>query len=159
MALSANDLEDVYERRYAGFRGGAAALVGDYDLAHDIVQDGFARALARREHFRGGSPEAWVWRIIERRALDSRRALGRARAVEDDFPAELVVDERDPALASAVANLSPRRRLVVFLRYFADLAYADIARICGIREGTVAATLAQAHDELRAALEREEVQR
>ena len=66
----------MYERRYAGFRNGAAALVGDYDLAHDLVQDGFARALAERERFRGGSPEAWVWRIVERRAFDARRAAG-----------------------------------------------------------------------------------
>jgi RNA polymerase sigma factor (sigma-70 family) len=159
MGLSADELHDVYERRYAGFRGGAAALVGDYELAHDLVQDGFARALAGRERFRGGSPEAWVWRIIERRALDNRRALGRTRPVEDEFPAELVADERDPELASAVAGLSPRRRLVVFLRYFADLSYAEIARICGISEGTVAATLAQAHEDLRATLEREGVQR
>jgi DNA-directed RNA polymerase specialized sigma24 family protein len=34
------------------------------------------------------------------------------------------------------------------LRYFADLSYADIARICELSEGTVASTLAQAHAEL-----------
>jgi DNA-directed RNA polymerase specialized sigma24 family protein len=41
----------------------------------------------------------------------------------------------------------------VFLRYFADLSYAEIADACGISEGTVAATLAQAraalHEEIR----------
>jgi DNA-directed RNA polymerase specialized sigma24 family protein len=46
---------------------------------------------------------------------------------------------------------------VVFLRYFADLSYAEIARLCGIEEGTVAATLAQAHAELKLALEGTEV--
>jgi RNA polymerase sigma factor (sigma-70 family) len=33
---------------------------------------------------------------------------------------------------------------VVFLRYFADLSYAEIAEVTGISEGTVAATLSQA---------------
>jgi RNA polymerase sigma factor (sigma-70 family) len=157
VGISAAELEDVYHRRYAGFRAGAAALIGDDDVAHDLVQDAFARALAGREGFRGGSAEAWVWRIVERRAIDVRRAAGRTRAVEDDFPSELIDPADDPVLAAAVSRLAPRRRLVVFLRYYADLSYGDIARICGIAEGTVAATLAQAHDDLRVALEEREV--
>ena len=46
-------------------------------------------------------------------------------------------------------SLPPKRRLIVFLRYFADLSYAQIAEVCGVSEGTVGASLAQA----RAALE------
>jgi RNA polymerase sigma-70 factor (ECF subfamily) len=56
-----------------------------------------------------------------------------------------------------VRVLPPRRRLVVFLRYFADLPYAEIAAIAGISEGTVAATLAQAHEELLGLLDGKEV--
>ena len=56
--------------------------------------------------------------------------------------------ERDPELAEAVRGLAPRRRLVVYLRYFADLPYAEIASLLDISEGTVAATLSQAHAEL-----------
>jgi len=56
-----------------------------------------------------------------------------------------------------VQSLPPRRRLVVFLRYFADLSYAEIAEVIGISEGTVAATLAQARAELEARLKPEEV--
>jgi RNA polymerase sigma factor (sigma-70 family) len=159
MGLSEKQLADVYARRYANFRRGAAAIVGDYDLAHDIVQDAFANALARRSRFRGGTTEAWVWRSVERRALDKRRELGRTAELEDDLDETLIDAERDPELARAVTALPARRRLVVFLRYFADLSYAEIARVCEIAEGTVAATLAQAHDELRLALEETEVRR
>lgn len=52
-------------------------------------------------------------------------------------------------LAEALQALPPKRRLIVFLRYFADLSYAEIGELCGVSEGTVGATLAQA----RAALE------
>src|ERR1041385_19268 len=115
MGLSAAEIERVYERRYAGFRLGVAAILDDLDAAHDAVPDGVARALAR--------PEA------------------------------------PPALAAAVRMLSPRRRQVVFLRYFADLSYAEIARVCRMSEGTVAATLAQAHAELQRHLQPEEAHR
>ncbi len=37
---------------------------------------------------------------------------------------------------------------IVFLRYFADLSYAEIAAACDVSEGTVAATLAQARASL-----------
>jgi RNA polymerase sigma factor (sigma-70 family) len=52
--------------------------------------------------------------------------------------------------------LTPKRRLVVFLRYFADLQYSEIARICGMSEGTVAATLSQARDAIRETMTRQE---
>ena len=68
----------------------------------------------------------------------------------------LPAPERDPDLDAALRALSPRRRLVVFLRYFAGLSYAEIAEATEIAEGTVAATLAQARDELVAQLAQEE---
>ena len=56
-------------------------------------------------------------------------------------------------------RLSPQRRLIVFLRYFADLSYAEIASLCEISEGTVAATLAHAHADLLKDLQPEEAPR
>jgi RNA polymerase sigma-70 factor (ECF subfamily) len=61
--------------------------------------------------------------------------------------------ELDPALAAAIRALTPRRRLFVFLRYFGDLSYDEIAQACGVSRGTVAAALAQARTELAAVLE------
>jgi len=45
-------------------------------------------------------------------------------------------------------ELSERQRLVMFLRYYADLDYPTIARVLGIGEGTVDATMKQAHARL-----------
>jgi DNA-directed RNA polymerase specialized sigma24 family protein len=42
---------------------------------------------------------------------------------------------------------------MIFLRYYADLSYAQIAEACGVSEGTVAATLAHARDDLLEAAE------
>jgi len=61
--------------------------------------------------------------------------------------------EADPDLRARLAALPERQRLVVFLRYFADLGYAEIAQLLGIEVGTVSATLHAAHAALRSQLE------
>ena len=145
-------IEDVYARRYLRFRNALAGIAGSYELAHDAVQESFARALARRSEFRGDGPlEAWIWKIAIRVALDMRRKPVDVPLV-DAFEPELPEPECDGDLATALRTLSPRRRLVVFLRYVADLDYATIAEVCEISEGTVAATLSQATTALTAAL-------
>jgi RNA polymerase sigma factor (sigma-70 family) len=75
--------------------------------------------------------------------------------VAGDVEPQLVDRDRDPELAAALRQLPPRRRLIVFLRYFADLSYAEIAEVCDVSPGTVAATLAQAKETLAAALDAE----
>ena len=129
----------------------AAAVTRDADLAREAVQEGFARAYERRADFRDeGSLDGWVWRIVLRVALALRQGRP-APAVEliDAVDVALPFPERDPDLAAALSRLSARKRLIVFLRYFADLSYAEIAEILGVAEGTVSATLAQAKAELR----------
>jgi RNA polymerase sigma-70 factor (ECF subfamily) len=145
------EIERLYREQAGMFARMAAAIVGPGASA-DAVQEGFARAYARRTSYRHeGSLTAWVWRIVLRAALDARGAPPTA-VLEDVIDLRLPFPERDPELAAAVKALSPRRRLVVFLRYFADLPLAEIAQILGIAEGTVSATLAQARSELHASL-------
>jgi RNA polymerase sigma-70 factor (ECF subfamily) len=143
-------IERLYETRYRAFCHMAATVTGDGEAARDAVQEGFARALTGAEKFRHeGSLEAWVWRIVLRAALDGRRherrrlAFGSEVSVETWAP-ELPHPKQDPELAAALRALSPRQRLVIFLRYFVDLTHAEIAEFTGMRLGTVSATLAQA---------------
>ena len=161
MDALACEIESLYRARYEAYRNGMAGFTGDYESARDVVQEAFARALRDRKQYRGdGSLAAWVWRIAWRVALEARRN-GRERLSLDDLVAgaALPPHDHDPDLANALQQLSPRRRLLVFLHYFADLSYAEIAEVCGISEGTVAATLAQARAGLEIALTSEGVVR
>jgi RNA polymerase sigma-70 factor (ECF subfamily) len=141
-------IQDVYAQRYVAFCRLATSVTGSVESAHDAVQEGFARALAARDEFRGEGPlEAWLWRIVLRAALDARRRpspLPADGTVEDLWTPELPHPERDPELDAALRSLPPRQRLIVFLRFFADLTHAEIAALCGLQLGTVSASLAQA---------------
>jgi RNA polymerase sigma-70 factor (ECF subfamily) len=157
---NAEALEQLYRDQYRIYRDIMAGVVGSHDLAREVVQEAFARALRQQRKFRGdGSLEAWVWKIALNVALKTRRELRREWALDDDYEASSHDTAPDGDVRAAVRALPPRRRLVVFLRYFADLSYADIAEIAGVSEGTVAATLAQAKEELHGLLDGEEVGR
>jgi RNA polymerase sigma factor (sigma-70 family) len=151
-----SDLEDLYRRREGAFQVMLASVTGSIESARDVVQEAFAQALRDQAGFRGtGSLEGWVWRIAFRIAVGSK---GSRELAVDELPEVAFVDESsDPALATAVRGLSPQRRVAVFLRYFADLSYAQIGEVLGIAEGTVAATLSQAHEQLAAELTTNEV--
>jgi RNA polymerase sigma-70 factor (ECF subfamily) len=153
-------LEQLYRDRYTTFRDVLAGVVGSHDLAREVVQEAFARALRERRRFRGeGSLEAWVWKIAVNVARKQRRRLVQERELTSERAADARPSSDSSSVRAAVLALPPRRRLVIFLRYFADRSYREIAEIVGVSEGTVAATLSQAHRELATRLEREGVRR
>jgi RNA polymerase sigma-70 factor (ECF subfamily) len=157
MGLRRREIADLYERRYAGFRGALAAITGSHESATDVVQEAFAEALRHRRSFRGeGPPEAWIWKIALRIALRERARRTREPVTLDgavpQAEAGIVEPIRDALVADALRALPPRRRLIVFLHYFGDLSYEQIGEICEVSPGTVAATLAQAREAVRAAL-------
>jgi RNA polymerase sigma-70 factor, ECF subfamily len=151
-----SELEDLYRRRHGAFQVMLASVTGNVESACDVVQEAFIRALQKQDGFRGESSlEAWVWRIAFRVAVGSK---GSHELAVDEMPDVAFVDEsRDPMLAAAMRALPPQRRMVIFLRYFADLSYAEIGEVLGIAEGTVAATLSKAHQQLGAELSVDEV--
>jgi RNA polymerase sigma-70 factor (ECF subfamily) len=152
-----DEIEAVYRTRLADFRRVAAALTGDRQAALDVVQEAFGSAIRRRETFRRtGEIEAWVWRIVVNTARDYVKTAGRRALAETSSaspPSENGARPADAALAAEIGLLPERQRLALFLRYYADLDYAAIAAVLGIRPGTVAATLNAAHTKLRQRLE------
>jgi RNA polymerase sigma-70 factor (ECF subfamily) len=140
-------IEDLYRRRYPAFLNVVASVVQSRDLGHDVVQEAFASALAKRGQLRDdGALEPWVWRIALRAAHAKRG--GRSLPLDDVSECGLQAPERDLDLDRALRTLTPRRRLFVFLRYFGGLSYGEIAAATEVAEGTVAATLAQAQEQL-----------
>jgi RNA polymerase sigma-70 factor, ECF subfamily len=149
------ELESLYRRRFAAFARVAVSITGSVELGRDAVQEGFARAIEQRNQFRGECPlEAWVWRIVVNVA---RTAASRAFHDISEASTEAATatngHHRFSEIELWVRTLPERQRLVVFLRYWADLDYRSIARALEIEVGTVSATLSSAHQTLRRALQ------
>jgi RNA polymerase sigma factor (sigma-70 family) len=154
MGARVNEIEEVYRQRFRAFLLSATAMIGDGETALDVVQETFALALRKRRTFRGDGPlEAWLWKILVNRARDGQR---QARLRESPVAELTAADGSHPEgreLLELLRALPERQRAAIFLRYYADLSYAQIAEVLGVRPGTVAASLNAAHDALRGELE------
>jgi RNA polymerase sigma-70 factor (ECF subfamily) len=150
-------IERLYRSRLADFRRVATAVTGERELGDEAVQEGFAQAVRARAGFRGqGSLEAWVWRIVLNAARSQRRR-GLPALPAEPAASNGHVDDRAEGVRSAIALLSERQRLALFLHYYADLDYAAIGEALGIASGTVGATLHSARAALRRVLEEETI--
>ncbi len=152
---SLDEIEALYRSRFERFATVACAVTGSQAAARDAVQDAFASAVRRREQFRGdGSLEAWLWRAVVNEARSQQRRRRSRERLEDravrlDGSHGTATAHGSGAVDELVAALPERQRLVVFLRYYADLTHDQIAAAVGVRPGTVAATLNAAHRRLR----------
>jgi DNA-directed RNA polymerase specialized sigma24 family protein len=147
-------IEAIYRERFAAFVLSVTALLGNGEDALDTVQEGFARALRQRRSFRAeGSLEGWIWRIVLNVARDRLRVTVRALPSASVEGRRGAFDVLEGDLPGRLLALPERQRLAVFLRYYGDLSYEQIAEALGVRRGTVAASLHAAHEALRHELE------
>lgn len=148
--------DDWYRREYPKVRRALTLATGDPLLGEEAASEAFARALLHwRRVSAMDSPGGWVYatalnqvRRTWRRAALERRSTERLRT--EDVPAPAVPDT---ALWRAVADLSPRARTAVALRYVADLTETEVAEAMNVSRGTVATTLSRARQQLARVLE------
>jgi len=112
----------------------AFALVGDRGIAEEVVQDAFARLLAKWHRVR--DPGAYLRRVVVSRCRDvqrRRQVVSRLGLVAVPEVVEHAPDEMHDVLAA----LPARQRAALTLRYYEDLPIDEIASIMRTRPGTV----------------------
>lgn len=161
--------EVLFRRHYGRIYAIVSRVLDRPQDREDAVQDTFVRAYGGLAGFREeASFSTWLSRIAINVAL-RRARRGRAlplsltrvgpecHEVEPPDPVDVqqLVEQRDVALAvrQAVANLPPKHRLVVSLRYFDGYSCEEIARLLDCSVGTVWSRLHYAHRRLRRSLE------
>ena len=132
----------------------AYGILGDAHLAEDVTQEAMVSMLASVGRFDLQRRfEPWLHRIVANRALDWARARSRREALPLLVAPPAAEVDPDPALLEALAALPPDQRAVVVLRHVAGYGTNEIARMLGLRRGTVGSRLRRGLDQLRTTLE------
>ncbi len=157
--------ESALEVLYARYGGLvytlALRVVGDAELAREVLQDTFLRSWDGRETYdvsRGRVP-GWLMGIARNRAIDllrSRSHQARLREREPLTPAtEPVLADtgemlaRRRAVTSALEDLPAALRNALELAYYGGLTQAEIAHTLGEPLGTIKSRTREALDRLR----------
>jgi RNA polymerase sigma factor (sigma-70 family) len=152
-ALYRSSRDDVYAY--------VASLLRDRSAAEDVSATAFERAWRKRRSFsaRRGSPRAWLFGIARNAALDELRRRGRQVSLITD-PGDLDVEPledsadrtaRRAALRAALAELEPRERDLIALKFHGGLTNAEIGRVLGKSETNVGTLVHRTVTKLRKA--------
>lgn len=135
----------------------AVALCGDIDEAEDITQEVFIRVHRSIRTFRSDGPfDAWLYRITRRVMLRMRKnnrrrpPIGSASDVYITDPGGRVDGQRAVELIRTLAAELPLRQREVFM--LCDLegrTPAEVARLVGVKDVSVRASLFKARASIR----------
>lgn len=139
----------------------ALLLTGDLARAEDLAQGALVRTHRRWSSLRRKDrPDVYVRRVM----LNLHRSWWRRHRGREHLMAEPPdrstgagwpgsdADDRDAALAEALAGLPTRMRATLVLRFYDDLSEQQTAEILGCSVGTVKSQTSRGLDRLRQAL-------
>jgi RNA polymerase sigma-70 factor (ECF subfamily) len=147
-----------------------AHLAGDVQLADDLAQETFLRALPSLKRFEArSSARTWLLSIARRVVADHIRSVKVRPKLDggDDWQAvaERAQVEAGPGFTEGVAlqemlsSLDADRRAAFVLTQTLGLSYADAADVCDCPVGTIRSRVARAREDLVALLRDEQADR
>ena len=156
-----DDVRWLIAREIPYLRRCARALVGDTDLADDLVQDAVERALRKRHLWRGtGNLRSWLYRLLYNVLMNrrDRPAVERHQVPLDDGPEPVAPGRPDKTaeasdLAAALRSLPVEQRAAIVLTGLQGLSYDEAAHALDIPIGTLRSRIARGREQLRAMTE------
>lgn len=160
-------IDEVYRTHHAAVRGFARRLVGDDDVAEDLVHDVFVALPTAIRRFRGdASLRTFLIAIALRRGHKyirsaSRRRAAMAKLAEQPLPQsrspddDLAREQLASLLYAALDKLPDDQRVAFVLCEIDQLTAGEAAQIAGAPEATMRTRLFHARKKLRALLEKE----
>jgi RNA polymerase sigma-70 factor (ECF subfamily) len=141
----------------------AWAMCGSPHDAEDLVQETFARVLARPRILRSENELAYLLHALRNTFLSDRRKAARRPTTVAAALDDLQLDANDPRsspeaaldaseVLAAVSRLEESFRLTLIAVDIVGLSYAEAARVLGTREATITTRLYRARQRLARAL-------
>ena len=139
-------LSELYDRYSRPVYATGVRLLGDAQLAEDLVQDAFTNVWKAAASFdpSRASFATWLYRVTRNRAVDlNRRRQARPQSAGDNWlraipggpEPEASVDGWD--VARALSRIPEVHREVLTLAYFEGLSQREISRRTGVPLGTI----------------------
>jgi RNA polymerase sigma-70 factor (sigma-E family) len=146
----------------ARLRRVAYLMCGDWSLASDHVQDALVRVYRHWPRLRSdGEAHAYARKALVGVVIDAKRRRSSTEVPVDSVADRLGgVDAADRSadrdlLGRCLAQVPPRQRACLVLRYYDDLPVSEVATTLGCSEGTVKSQTARGLETLQAAFARE----
>jgi RNA polymerase sigma-70 factor (ECF subfamily) len=119
----------------------------DQAVAEDLTGEAFSRAWRRRQSFRDGSVQAWLFQIARNLLIDYGR---KKKELPLEETSEIIGSLQQDGLAhqaeradaiwqmhKAIDTLPDNLRGVTVLRFIEELSVSEVAEILGLSEGNV----------------------
>jgi len=153
--VDATTFADFVAARSGALFRTAYLVVGDHQLAQDLLQEALVKAYLAWPRIRQDSAEAYVRRILVTTAISWRRRRSfHERPTEPDVRPTGVPDRTEElathdVLWDLLGTLPPGQRAAVVLRYYEDLTEPQAAEVMGCSVGTVKSQVHAALAKLR----------
>lgn len=142
-------------------------ICGNVADSEDIVQEAFTTCYLNRKKLRDPAAfKTWFYRILTRSAWKICKRSERERPEEEPASEQAdpgksilencVMKEEERILYEAVEKLPPKQKTVLILYYYNNMPIREIAKVCGVFEGTVKSRLFHAKEHLKELLMQEE---
>jgi RNA polymerase sigma-70 factor (sigma-E family) len=131
----------------------ARLLTGDHHRGEDLVQTALTKVYLKWGRI--DSPLAYARRALVTAHIDQTRRKWWGERPSEELPepaqaaTELAASDQRDELRRLLAELSPRERAVVVLRYYCDLSEQETATTLGMPVGTVKSSCSRALARLR----------
>lgn len=134
----------------------AYLILGEHALAEDLAQSALAKTYGSWSQVRSlDAAPAYARTVL----VNTATSWFRRRSWRNEHPTERLPDSgydvdplERPAMVAALAQLPPRQRAVIVLRYYEDLGVAETATALGCSPGTVKSQTSDALAKLRTLL-------
>lgn len=161
--LDAARIAAIYVEYGAELKRFIVGVVRDPELAADVLQATFTKAIERGHTVRAATLKGWLFRVALNEALAARRrrvvgeeALRRRGAIwskSGDRPEEsLIRGETVERVRAILETLPEDQRTVVRMRIYEEKTFAEIAQQIGTPLGTVLTRMRLALEKLRRGL-------
>ena len=157
-----HSLFEIYKDRVYSI---AYHFSNDDAMARDVTQQVFLKLFTAIAQFRQDSEFAtWLYRVVANACVDEQRKRRRFVPFDPQLEVKTMTTrglqedtyerrQRAASVRAAIAELSPKLRLPLLLKYVEGLSYEEIAAALNCSIGTVSSRLNRGHKALAAKLE------